>query len=256
LAFLLAGQGIRSHAADLDPPKPAAALAETGTSRTESVEAAYRAAQQAALTRATPESLWQLGRAAFDHAELLGKPKAKALVAENGIKACRAAVRQSPSLTPAHYYLALCLGQLAQTKTLGALRLVREMEAEFETVHLLDERYDYAGADRGLGLLYLEAPGWLGLGDKRQARSRLERAVVLAPQYPENRLNLLELLVRSKDLRNAQSQLAEIERVWPGAKTEFTGQPWAAAWLDWDTRKAALTARLQKLRPGRDATPH
>ena len=53
----------------------------------------------------------------------------------------------------------------------------------------LDPNYDLAGADRALGLLYYEAPGWpLSVGNKNKARQHLQRAVKLAPTYPENQL--------------------------------------------------------------------
>ncbi len=71
--------------------------------------------------------------------------------------------------------------------------MVREMEREFKTADDLDEHFDYAGPERCLGLLYRDAPGWpISIGSRHKAREWLEQAVKLAPDYPENQLNLVE----------------------------------------------------------------
>ena len=64
---------------------------------------------------------WQFARACFDLADLATNRSARATVAEQGIAASRRAVAREPNLAAAHYYLGMNLGQLAQTKSLGAL---------------------------------------------------------------------------------------------------------------------------------------
>ena len=44
-----------------------------------------------------------------------------------------------------HYYLAMNLGQLARTEMIGALKIVKEMENEFEIAADIDPRFDHAG---------------------------------------------------------------------------------------------------------------
>lgn len=228
-------------------PPPAPEVAETALRRT---ELAYAAAEAAVRTTNSVENLWKLGRAAFDRAAVTSHEKAKAQLAESGLAACRAAIQQNPTSAAAHYYLALCQGELARTKTLGALRLVRGIEKSFLTVLTLDETIDYAGADRGLGLLYLEAPGWpTSIGDRKKARAHLERAVALVPDYPGNRLGLLELLLRVKDHPAAAAEFAAIESLWPKAREKLSGETWTDSWAEWESRKSALQARLQKTRP-------
>jgi tetratricopeptide (TPR) repeat protein len=220
------------------------------------IESAYAAAETAVQKTNSVERLWQFGRAAFDRAAITEREKSKAQFAEAGLTACRAAIQQDPASAPAHYYLALCLGELARTKTLGALRLVRSVEKSFLTVRTLDETFDYAGADRGLGLLYLEAPGWpTSIGDRKKSRTHLERAVALAPNYPDNRLSLLELLIRIKDHRAASTELEAIEALWPKAREKLSGDAWRDAWVEWESRKSALQARLQKLHSAAKAQP-
>ena len=112
------------------------------------------------------DAAWQLGRACFDRAEYSRDSGERAALADEGIAACRKVIARQPSLAAGHYYLAMNMAQLARTKLLGALPLLSHMEAGWKTALSLDERMDYAGPDRYLGLLYRDAPSWpVSLGD-------------------------------------------------------------------------------------------
>ncbi|MDB6022094.1 MAG: hypothetical protein JWQ04_1951, partial [Pedosphaera sp.] len=114
-----------------------------------------------------PEAAWQFGRACYDWADFATSNTQREDIAKQGIAACRALIERDPNSVPGHYYLSLNLGQLAQTRNLGALKIVGQMEAEFRIALGLDPKLDYAGSDRGLGLLYLETPGWpVSIGSK------------------------------------------------------------------------------------------
>jgi len=75
--------------------------------------------------------------------------------ATNNAGAPRWPIRASPRagnrsranpMRPGHYYLAIELGQLADTRrNLAAFKMVKEMEREFKTADDLDEHFDYAG---------------------------------------------------------------------------------------------------------------
>ena len=154
-------------------------------------------------------------------------------------------IAQKPKLVSGHYYLAMNLGQLAQTKSLGALKLVSEMETEFQTARAQDEKYDFAGPDRSLGLLYLEAPGWpTSIGSRSKARHHLQRAVLLSPEYPENRLNLLEAYLKWGDKSAAGREFRILKELLPRAKKEFTGENWESSWADWDKRWAKIQVKF------------
>lgn len=185
---------------------------------------------------------WQLGRACFDRAEFARDDTERADIARRGIAACRAVLALDTNLAAVPYYLGMNLGQLARTKSLGALRLVTEMEALFERARQLDECFDHAGPDRNLGLLYLEAPGWpVSLGHRGKARKHLTRAAELASDYPENWLNLLEARRRWGE-PHLDADLKRLAEMLPNARLRFTGEDWAAAWADWDRRWRALQA--------------
>ena len=120
-------------------------------------------------------------------------------MAQAGIAACRHLLARDPKSAAGHYYLAMDFGQLAEAEapSIAAYKLVQEIEREFKAAAELDERFDYAGPPRCLGLLYRDAPGWpVSIGSKRKAREWLEHAAALAPEYPENQLNLAESQLR------------------------------------------------------------
>jgi len=73
------------------------------------------------------EAAWHFGQACFDWAEFAKDDGQREQIANEGIAACRQLIARSPSSTAAHYYLGMNLGQLARTKTLGALKIVDEM---------------------------------------------------------------------------------------------------------------------------------
>ncbi len=184
---------------------------------------------------------WQFGRACFDWAEFAEKSSERENIAQQGIAACRRAVALDPDSAPAHYFLAMNLGQLARTKTLGALRIVPEMEKEFLRARSLDPLFDYAGPDRALGVLYREAPGWpTSIGSRKKARQHLERAVELRPDYPENHLELLEAYLGWNDAKSVEREVAVLEELLPKARNEFIGERWEQNWADWEKRWKTL----------------
>ncbi|MEO5804814.1 MAG: hypothetical protein ABIR24_14920 [Verrucomicrobiota bacterium] len=188
---------------------------------------------------------WKFGRACFDWAEFAEDNKQREEIANQGIEACRNAVARQPKLIEGHYYLAMNLGQLARTKSLGALKLVNEMEKEFQLAHSLDEKFDFAGPDRNLGLLYLQAPGWpTSIGSRSKARHHLERAAKLNPNYPENRLNLIEANLKWGDKTGAQREFKALKELWLAAKNEFSGESWELSWTDWEKRRKTVESKV------------
>jgi tetratricopeptide (TPR) repeat protein len=190
------------------------------------------------------EAAWQFGRSCFDWADCSTTSAKRAQIAEQGIAACRTAIKTDARSVQGHYYLGMNLGQLAQTKELGALWLVNQMEVEFKTALSVDPNFDYAGPDRNLGLLYWQAPGWpASIGNKDKARLHLEAALRIAPRYPENLLNLMEAEVAWGERAAAFRRLRALDDLWPVAQRELTGDDWASSWADWGKRRAELRAK-------------
>lgn len=211
--------------------------------RAEQVFLASRTLFQNQKTNAA--TAWQFGRACFDWADFAKDNEQRAQVAEEGIKACRRSLTLAPSLAAGHYYLAMNLGQLARTKSLGALKIVKEMEREFKLAIELDPRFDYAGPHRSLGLLYFEAPGWpTSIGSRSKARHHLEQAVELCPQFPENHLSLAEAHLRWNDKKVLDREVALLKELLPKARQTFSGDDWTQEWSDWEKRWAEIVASV------------
>jgi tetratricopeptide (TPR) repeat protein len=189
---------------------------------------------------------WQFGRACFDLAEFATTRTERASLAEQGIAACRQAIARESNSAPAHYYLAMNLGQLARTRGLSALKLVDQMEREFTRARDLEEHLDCAGPDRNLGLLYRDAPVIGSIGSRTKARQHLRRAVELEPLYPENRLNLIEAYLEWGEHTGAYRELQVLENTWPAARTNFAGEAWAASWADWEQQFRKLQQKIEE----------
>jgi hypothetical protein len=207
----------------------------------------HRAQIQFQSDTSNSTNAWQLARACYDFADFATNDTGRADIASQGIAACRQIIAREPKIAAAHYYLAMDLGQLARTELLGALKIVREMEREFKTASELDAHFDYAGPARNLGLLYRDAPGWpASIGNESKARSLLKQASRLAPNYPENHLNLAESYLQWTDPGHAKLELNALDSLWPKAQTNFTGEIWERSWDDWSARRAAARKKLDE----------
>ena len=198
---------------------------------------------------------WNFGRACFDMSTLQKDSSGQAKYAQEGIDACRGALALASGSAPAHYYLGMDIGQLAQTKrNLSSLRMVKDMEREFLAARALDKHFDFAGPSRNLGLLYRDAPSIVSIGSRTKARQYLEEAVELAPEFPENQLNLIESYLKWDYQKEAQRQYGQLQKMWPGAQKKFTGVAWQSSWTDWNKRLDAIKRRLEK--NPRNESPH
>lgn len=215
-------------------------------------EPRYSAAYDSAKTDFTknPASIsnaWVFARAAFDLAEFATNETRRAQLAVEGIGAARTAIQSDAKCGPAHYFLAMNLGQLARTQLLGALKLVSEMETHFALATKLAPELDHAGPDRNLGILYREAPGWpASIGSRSKARIHLKKAVELEPRFPANQLELLKAHTKWRETSAAQKLASEIEQSLPAAKREFTGTEWELAWEEWTALWEILRGKLGK----------
>lgn len=191
---------------------------------------------------------WKLGEAYFWRGEFAADDDMRATLANEGIAICRALTIRAPTVPEGHYYLAMNLGQLARTRWLEALSIVKELERNMKLAAGMNPRLDHAGPDRCLGLLYRDAPGWpLSLGSKSKARTHLLRSVELAPDFPENRLELIETWLMWKEKKPLQRDLDALGALLPKARKQFTGDDWAAHWDDWDRRWEDVQTRAKEL---------
>lgn len=205
--------------------------------------------QYQADTNSTAAAL-KVGRTSSDLAGLATNDTQRAEVAQRGIAVCRQWLVQQSNSAPAHYYLAINLGQLAQAKapSFAAYRLVHQVERQFKTAAELDVTFDHAGPARTLGLLYFQAPGWpLSVGSKTKARQWLNRAVEVDPNYPGNQLNLAEAQLKWREPKELKQTIEKMDSIWPIARTNLVGDAWRESWQEWDARRVALKADYERI---------
>ena len=191
---------------------------------------------------------WQFARACYDLADFATDDHRRAALASQGIDACKQLVAREPNSAPGHYYLAMNMGQLARTKSLGALKLVRDMEVEFKTALDLNDHLDFGGPARSLGMLYRDAPGWpTSIGSKRKAATYIQQAMKIAPDFPENRLTLIETDLKWRDIDSAKKELEALDAAWAQAQKSFTGETWERDWVDWTKRRDDARAKIPGL---------
>jgi tetratricopeptide (TPR) repeat protein len=187
--------------------------------------------------------------AIYDYADLTNNDRLRASLAEEGMEVCKNWVERNPSSAFAHYYLALNTGQLARTRGLTALRLVREMEASLHQARALDPTLDFGGPHRTLGQLYLDAPGWpTSIGSRQKARHHLEQAVELVPDHVSNRLAYAEALVEWRQYSEASAQVKKTLEIWDDARKRLNTPDWDDEWVSWTQRLEHLKQRLSRTR--------
>jgi hypothetical protein len=203
------------------------------------------AEESARRQRTNVNALVHFSRAAFEWAEFARDKDQRAEIAVRGIEAARTAIRKADTNAAAHYWLAMNLGQLARTKSLAALKMVREMEAEFLRARALDPHVDFAGPDRSLGFLYRDAPGWpTSIGSRKKSRAHFEAALQLHPDFPDNQLALAETFLEWGEKQNFARQLEAADAVQSKAVQTFTGPDWEASWASWKKRLAVLKSKV------------
>lgn len=191
-----------------------------------------------------------LGQAYFFAGEFATNKTEQAQLAERGIAVCVRALAINPGSPQASYYHALNLGQLARTKMLAALTLVKQMRPALELAAKARPSLDYAGPDRCLGLLHRDAPGWpISVGDRNKARKYLTRAFAIAPEYPENIIVQLETWIRWRDYKMLAKHHAIAESILKAARKKLIGVRWEPYWDDWDRRWNALQQKAAKMLP-------
>jgi tetratricopeptide (TPR) repeat protein len=160
------------------------------------------------------EDAWSGLKAANCYAFLAktGTDKASRLAdARTGRQLAESAVRRQPGSGLAHYLYAYLTGLEAENDPLRGLELVPFIEREARLAAELSPLIDYAGPDRMLGELYLRAPGMpISIGDVERAIACYRRALTMAPGFAENRLGLVETLLKAGNVKEACMQLHEL----------------------------------------------
>ena len=162
-------------------------------------------------------------RAANCYAFLVGQEPNKASKladAKKGRELAETAVKMLPKSGLTHYLYAYLTGLEAENDPLHGLELVPVIEREALLASDLNPAIDRGGPDRMLGELYLRAPGIpVSIGDAEKAVAHYQRALAIAPACPENRMGLVEALLKEGDVEKACMHLHELLSDMPPARS-------------------------------------
>lgn len=110
---------------------------------------------------------------------------------------------------------------------LGALSLVKQAKALYESAIRIDGNALGGSAYNSLGVLYYKVPGWpLGFGDKARAQELLQKALAINPQGIDPNFFYGEFLLET---RRAEEAVSYLERALhapprPGRQVADTGR--------------------------------
>jgi tetratricopeptide (TPR) repeat protein len=235
LLVLASCKGIQ--AVRVDPPRPVATISAPEQVRADglklyaaqprSLTRVKRAAQEleevAGTLRDDYDAQWQAAQALAFLAEHETKPAARKEAAKRGMAIAKHGRQLNPGRVECHYWYAINVGMFADVERSYGLSAVGEIEAALKRAIEIDERYDYAGPLRTLGVLLVRTPGPpVSIGSARKGLRLLQRATELFPDYPENYLYLAEALRDNRRFTEAKAALAKVieSKPWPDRQLE------------------------------------
>jgi len=214
----------------LAPAVPAAAqdaaglLAEGDTLYEERADPAKArealAKYQAALLKGENacDAYWKMARVGYwigDHAAL---KEEKRRVFQMAIYHGKKAVQAAPERVEGHYWLAVNYGSYGDAKgVLKSLALVKPLKAELNKVLEIDPAYDEGGADRILGRVFYELPGFIG-GDKKKSLEHLLKSRELGPRVGITRIFLADTYLALDEVEKARAELEFVVGMEPDPK--------------------------------------
>ncbi len=153
--------------------------------------------------------LWRVARACYFVGEGAGNND-KLRHFDRGIQLGERAISQQPNAVEAHFWLAVNYGGYAEQKgVFKALRMVKKIRAEMETVLRLNDRYHEASAYHALGEMDRQLPRLFG-GNLQRAIERLEQGVKIAPDNLQMKFVLAQAYKDAGRKEDAHRQLQDI----------------------------------------------
>ena len=216
---------VPSRAATPAPPAPAAAPLGPLTSESDALYAERAALAKAKEARAKLiaaldagedafEANWRLARVSYWIGDHTGAADLKKKTFLEGIEYAKKAIAIDPKRPDGHFWLGVCYGVYGEAKgVLKSLSLVKPIKAEMRRVLEIDPAYDRGGADRVLGRVYHQLPGFAG-GSEKLSLQHLEKAVEYGPRVGLNLIYLADTylsLDRVEDARKALETILTME---------------------------------------------
>jgi tetratricopeptide (TPR) repeat protein len=158
---------------------------------------------------------WRLSRLSYWIGDHTADNNAKKQIFQQGIDYAKKAIALGPDKVEGHFWLGVCYGVYGEAKgVLKSLFLVKPIKEEMRRVLEIDPAYDRGGADRILGRVYHEVPGFFG-GSEKKSLEHLLKAVNYGPRVGLNLIYLADTYI----------SLGEIEKAREALQTVLTMEP-------------------------------
>ena len=153
---------------------------------------------------------WRLARILYWIGDHTPGNDAKKQIFQQGIEHAKKAVALGPDKADGHFWLGVCYGVYGEAKgVLKSLSLVKPIKESMRRVLEIDPAYDRGGADRVLGRVYHELPGFAG-GSEKLSLEHLLKAVEYGPRVGLNLLYLADTYVSLDEVEKAREILERI----------------------------------------------
>lgn len=200
---------------------------------------AVEKAQQMPGVGASYDVQWRTARAYSELCEPESESDQKLGWAQQGMQAAKRAVEMEANRVEGHYYLAQLQGHLALLQKGETKTAIQQFLSAGEAAQKIDEKYDYGGPLRLIGVLYARAPREpVSIGDPEKAVKFLERAKACAPDFPPNQIYLAEALVLDERYADAEAALLAGKRALAQAK-------WAGKRAVWQELYSRVERKLK-----------
>ena len=150
---------------------------------------------------------WRMARAEYWIGDHTADKSAKKRIFEMGIYHSRKAVQLGPDRAEGHYWLGVSYGVYGEAKgVLKSLALVKPIKECMRRVLEIEPDHDKGGADRVLGRVYYELPGFAG-GNKRKSLEHLLKSRDYGPNVGLTYIYLADTYVALDEVDKAREAL-------------------------------------------------
>lgn len=184
------------------------------------------------LAAATSLPPWAPLKETVIQADLTTHRKEKSALVQKAGKLAEICAAEHPGEAGCYYYRAQATGLFYEIRIFGYQNGVRSMIKDWEKAKAIDPAFDHGGPDRMLGELFASLPKYFGTKDVRQdlgkAETHLKESVRIAPDYPTQRIDLAETLLKLKKGGEAAEALKSAQEILP----QWTQDPYYPGWQE------------------------
>jgi tetratricopeptide (TPR) repeat protein len=164
------------------------------------------------------EAYWRMARIEYWIGDHAGNNGDKKRISEQGIYHAKKAVQLVEDRPEGHYWLGINYGAYGEAKgILKSLSLVKPIKEEMNKVLALNPSFDDGGADRVLGRVYYELPGFAG-GSKKKSLEHLLKSREMGPRVGLTRIYLADTYLSLDDIEKAREELEFVMAMEPDPK--------------------------------------